>query len=309
MNTLSKTIGLSTVMHVTVVALALLGVGVMVEPEPVAAPDLAPAPVVTFQTVVLPEPIRDELAMTVEDGADRVEPDEEVTLGATPEPEPERVEPTPPRPPKAKRKARPKAPEPPAAPPEEPQQEVAAAPTPELPVVAPVVTTDDASVATTQAATERAAPESEGDAVTLASAATGAATSNSGAATAAPAEDGAAPGRTVRQGAGGKGLGGGIDRAGLLKGYRKAVFRELNRHKHYPRLAKRARLTGVAYVRITIDARGKVLSATIRKSSGHKVLDDGALETVRRMGSLPKPPGELGWTTRALDIPIKYSVR
>ncbi len=305
MNTLFKTLGFSTVMHVTVVAIALLGVGVMVEPEPVVAPDLTPAPVVTFQTVVIPELLRTELAMTVEDGADRVEPDEEVTLGATPEPE--RVTPLP-RPPKANRKARPKAPEPSSAPPEAPKEEVAAATTPEAPVVAPVVTTKDASVATTQAATERAVPESKGDAVTLANATHGAPTSNSGAAM-APTTDGAAPGRTVRQGAGGKGLGGGVDRAGLLKGYRKSVFRELNRHKHYPRLAKRARLTGVTYVRITIDANGKVLSAKIRKSSGHKVLDDGALETVRRMGSLPKPPGELGWTTRALDIPIKYSVR
>ena len=57
---------------------------------------------------------------------------------------------------------------------------------------------------------------------------------------------------------------------------------------------------------VTFDERGQILSVRLRKSSGHKVLDEDAISTVKNLRSLPKPPGELGWTRKSLTIPIRY---
>ena len=103
------------------------------------------------------------------------------------------------------------------------------------------------------------------------------------------------------------GLGGGVDRAGLYKAYRKKVFLAVNRRKSIPRAARRARMTGTVYVVVMVDGGGKILSARVRKSSGHKLLDETALATVLGIGVMPRPPEALGWTQKELTIPIRYT--
>jgi protein TonB len=104
----------------------------------------------------------------------------------------------------------------------------------------------------------------------------------------------------------GPGIGGGIDREGLIRAYQKKVYLLVKRNTAPPRAARRARLEGTAYVIVTFDERGQILSVRLRKSSGHKVLDEDAISTVKNLRSLPKPPGELGWTRKSLTIPIRY---
>jgi protein TonB len=50
----------------------------------------------------------------------------------------------------------------------------------------------------------------------------------------------------------------------------------------YPPDARAAGQQGTVWVRITIDATGKVASARVQSSSGYESLDDAALRTVRR---------------------------
>jgi protein TonB len=104
----------------------------------------------------------------------------------------------------------------------------------------------------------------------------------------------------------GKGIGGGVDREGLIRAYQKQVYRLVKKNTAPPRAARRARLEGTAYVIVTFDESGQILSVKLRKSSGHKVLDEDAIATVKNLRSLPKPPGELGWTRKSLTIPIRY---
>ena len=49
----------------------------------------------------------------------------------------------------------------------------------------------------------------------------------------------------------------------------------------YPEEARRAGIEGTAYLRVSIDARGRVQSVRLSRSSGHRILDDRALATVR----------------------------
>lgn len=102
------------------------------------------------------------------------------------------------------------------------------------------------------------------------------------------------------------GIGGGEDRAGLLKEYRRAIYKAVDGRKQYPALARRARLSGVVHVAVVVDGAGKILEVSVERSSGHEVLDEAACEVVRGMGAIPAPPVGLAWTRQKIVIPVKY---
>lgn len=75
--------------------------------------------------------------------------------------------------------------------------------------------------------------------------------------------------------------------------------------KHYPATARLQRLEGRVVVRIVIQEDGHISSATIAKSSGHDVLDQVALETVRQASpiTLSQP---LEKSSVTMQIPLGY---
>lgn len=75
--------------------------------------------------------------------------------------------------------------------------------------------------------------------------------------------------------------------------------------KHYPATARLQRLEGRVVVRIVIQEDGHISSATIAKSSGHDVLDQVALETVRQASpiTLSRP---LEKPSVTMQIPLGY---
>jgi protein TonB len=72
----------------------------------------------------------------------------------------------------------------------------------------------------------------------------------------------------------------------------------------YPAPARRAGIQGVAEVTFTIHEDGKVSDVTIRKSSGHAVLDDAAIQTIIAAAPFPKPPAPA-----RIAIPISFRLR
>lgn len=52
-------------------------------------------------------------------------------------------------------------------------------------------------------------------------------------------------------------------------------------NEHYPELARKGKLFGNVQVRVRIEASGKLQSVEVLESSGHKVLDDAAMQIVR----------------------------
>lgn len=66
----------------------------------------------------------------------------------------------------------------------------------------------------------------------------------------------------------------------------------------YPRIALRRRLQGWVLVHVHVDAQGGVVHCSVKKSSGHKLLDKAALNAVRAW-KFAGGPGET-------DVPIRF---
>ena len=82
----------------------------------------------------------------------------------------------------------------------------------------------------------------------------------------------------------------------------------LNRRKHYPAAAKKARQQGVVTVRFTVRADGSISASSIRKSSGHAVLDQATLDLMQRVAPLPKFPKSMTRESVTISLPIDYSL-
>jgi protein TonB len=87
------------------------------------------------------------------------------------------------------------------------------------------------------------------------------------------------------------------------------VSAHLNRRKVYPAEARQARQQGVVTVRFTVDRSGNVSGASIKRSSGHEVLDRATLELLGRVAPLPRMPASMQKDSVTLSLPIDYSLR
>lgn len=80
---------------------------------------------------------------------------------------------------------------------------------------------------------------------------------------------------------------------------------KIRRNRHYPGAARSQGLEGRVLVRAVIGSSGDLLSAEILKSSGHDILDEEAVATLRR--STPVPVSEAHhWNQVAITIPFDY---
>lgn len=93
-----------------------------------------------------------------------------------------------------------------------------------------------------------------------------------------------------------------------LNAYTARIAALLERQKRYPRQAQRLRQEGTVRVRFTVERSGAVVSPRIERSSGHALLDQAALELLRRVSPLPPLPPELG-ARLDLVVPIAYQLR
>lgn len=86
------------------------------------------------------------------------------------------------------------------------------------------------------------------------------------------------------------------------------MLAHLERHKLYPAQAQLRRLRGVAVLTFTMDRAGRVLSQSLRNSSGHALLDQAALDILVRAQPLPPPPPEIEGATLPLSVPVKFTL-
>ena len=59
---------------------------------------------------------------------------------------------------------------------------------------------------------------------------------------------------------------------------------------YYPRIARKNNWQGRVLVHFVVGTDGKTSDVALRESSGHRVLDESAIETIRELDGLPKPP-------------------
>lgn len=91
--------------------------------------------------------------------------------------------------------------------------------------------------------------------------------------------------------------------------YFSLVSAHLNRRKTYPVEARQARQQGVVTVRFTVDRNGGVSGTSIKRSSGHDVLDQATLALLQRVAPLPRMPATMQRDSVTLSLPIDYTLR
>lgn len=82
----------------------------------------------------------------------------------------------------------------------------------------------------------------------------------------------------------------------------------LRRNKQYPPEAKQARQQGIVTVRFTIDRGGNISGVSVRKGSGHTILDNATVALLQRVSPAPPLPASLGRDSLTISLPIEYSL-
>ncbi len=91
----------------------------------------------------------------------------------------------------------------------------------------------------------------------------------------------------------------------MLLAYRGTVRKALERTKVNPR----SKLSGTVLVKFTISPKGELLSRTIEKSSGSKLLDDAAMDAVLRAAPFPAMPDEISAEPMEMKVPYRFVTR
>ncbi len=91
----------------------------------------------------------------------------------------------------------------------------------------------------------------------------------------------------------------------LRSNYQSALFAHVLRYRFYPEEARADRLRGVVRVQFALSRDGRILSAWVQTGSGFPVLDEAALEALRRAQPLPAIPPELPGEMEVL-LPLDY---
>jgi periplasmic protein TonB len=97
--------------------------------------------------------------------------------------------------------------------------------------------------------------------------------------------------------------------AGSLAQYRLALIGAARRLKHYPAQAVDRGLAGRVEIRLVIGAEGGPAAVTVKRSSGHEVLDRQAVETMRRATAATPIPPALRNREIVVEIPLLYELK
>lgn len=86
--------------------------------------------------------------------------------------------------------------------------------------------------------------------------------------------------------------------------WKNSVVLHLKRHKR-PYAAER-NVQGIVTVRFFMDRSGQLLTSQVAHSSGFPLLDEEALQLLKRASPLPRPPVALPGETLEFNIPIRF---
>ena len=89
-------------------------------------------------------------------------------------------------------------------------------------------------------------------------------------------------------------------------GYQAALRDALARQHHYPPRARRFGLSGEVVVAFTIVRNGDFTDIHLARSSGAGLLDQAALDTVRRLGHFRPLPADYSEDSWAVSAPLVY---
>ena len=95
---------------------------------------------------------------------------------------------------------------------------------------------------------------------------------------------------------------------GQQAGYAARLAARLNRYKHYPMAARRARMEGTATLFLRVRRDGSVAEHRISESSGFEALDSAVLRMLDRAQPLPAFPAAMPDDEVSISIPVSFSL-
>lgn len=93
----------------------------------------------------------------------------------------------------------------------------------------------------------------------------------------------------------------GARNASLVDEYEATVIRWIERHKRHP-----GQMQGIVTLAFSVDRRGRMRDCRIARSSGDTRLDQTALAQVNAAAPFPRPPRDVVWQTRQMQVRLDY---
>lgn len=95
----------------------------------------------------------------------------------------------------------------------------------------------------------------------------------------------------------------------LVQKYKDSISSLIRSHENYPIVAKRRGWEGITVVGLTLALDGSVKSISVIEGSGRDILDEAALNMVRKAAPLPRAPEELRGQERMVRVPIVFKLQ
>lgn len=95
---------------------------------------------------------------------------------------------------------------------------------------------------------------------------------------------------------------------GTLERYRLALIAATRRYKRYPAIAMEKGWQGRVEVRMVIGANGMLVSASVKSSSGHEVLDRQAVGMLKKGKTTVPIPANLRGREFHIDVPVIFNL-
>jgi protein TonB len=96
--------------------------------------------------------------------------------------------------------------------------------------------------------------------------------------------------------------------AGTLEQYRLALIVATRRYKRYPAIAMEKGWQGRVEVRMVIGANGMVINASIKSGSGYDILDNQALDMLKKGKTTVPIPVALRGREFSIDVPVIFNL-
>ena len=93
-----------------------------------------------------------------------------------------------------------------------------------------------------------------------------------------------------------------------LESYSSLLANAIAKYKQYPKIAQMRGWQGTVIADLEIDSKGTVISIKIKKSSTYEVLDNEALEMIRKASPFPTPPESLRGKNFNVLVPISFKL-
>ena len=94
----------------------------------------------------------------------------------------------------------------------------------------------------------------------------------------------------------------------LRKGFVSQVRSNITKAKYYPRIARKRGFEGKPIVAFSLGGKGELINLLLDQPSDHRVLNDAALETIRRGAPYPPIPDQLKEKLINFKLPILYTL-